>query len=68
MCISTLASTLEPYYCQGCLQQHLPFSYILITDSDIFTLENVNESQASIPPSLINDAMTENAVNDTISC
>jgi len=30
-------------------------------------LENANESQASIPPSLINNAMTENDVNDTIS-
>jgi len=71
MCISTfekLASSLEPYYCQGCLQQHLPFSYILNTDSDLFNLENANESQASIPPCLINDAMTENDVNDTISC
>ena len=63
MCISTfekLASSPEPYYCQGCLRQHLPFSYILNTDSDIFSLENANESQASIPPSLINDAMAEN--------
>jgi len=70
-CISTfekLASRPEPYYCQGCLRQHLPFSYILNTDSDIFNLENANESQASIPPSLINDAMAENYVNDTISC
>jgi len=71
MCISTsekLASNLEPYYCQSCLRQHLPFSYILNTDSDIFDLENANESQASIPPSLINDVMAENDVNDTISC
>jgi len=71
MCISTfekLASSVERYYCQGCLQQHLPFSYILNIDSDIFNLKNANESQASIPPSLINDAMTENDVNDTISC
>ena len=70
MCISTfekLASSLEPYCCQDCLQQHLPF-YILNTDSDIFNLENANESQASIPPSLINDATTQNDVNDTISC
>ena len=59
---------LESYYCQGCLQQHLLFSYILNTDSDIFHSENANESQASIPPSLINDAMTENDVTDTISC
>ena len=69
MCISTfekLASSLEPYYCQGYLQQHLPFSYILNTD--IFNLENANETQASIPPSLINDAMTESDVNDTIYC
>jgi len=70
MCISIcekLASSLGPCYCQGCLQQHLPFSYILNTDSDIFNLENANESLASIPPSL-NDAMTENVVNDTVSC
>jgi len=62
------SSTLEPYYCQGCLQQHLPFSCILNTDSDVFNLENANESLASIPPSLINDAVTENDVNHTISC
>jgi len=71
MCISTfekLASILEPYYCQGCLQQHLPFTFILNTDSDIFNLENANESQASIPPNLIHDAMAESDVNDTISC
>ena len=70
MCISTfekLASSLEPYYCQSCLQQHLPF-YTLSTNSDIFDLENANKSQVSIPPSLINDAVTENDVNDTIPC
>jgi len=33
-----LESSPEPYYCQGSLQQHLPFSYILNTDSDILYL------------------------------
>ena len=48
---------------------HVPcHSYILNTDSDIFNLENANQSQASIPPSRTNDAMAENDVNDTISC
>jgi len=54
MCISTfekLASSLEPYDCQGCLQQHLPFSYILNSHSDIFNLEHASESQASLPSS-----------------
>ena len=46
----------------------MPFSYILNTDSDLFNLENANESQASIPPSLINDALAENHVSDIISC
>jgi len=31
-------------------------------------MENTNENQASIPPSFITDAVTENDVNDTISC
>ena len=63
-----LASSLEPYYCQGCLQQHLLFSCILKSDSDIFSLEHASESQASLPSSLNNEAMTENNSNDTISC
>jgi len=46
----------------------LPFSYILNSDSDIIHFEHANESQASLPSSLIDDAMTENNVNDTISC
>jgi len=55
-----LESRPKPYYCQGCLQQHLPFSYIL--NSDKVNFERANESQASLPSSLINDAVTENNV------
>jgi len=71
MCISTfekLESSPEPYYCQGCLQQHLHFSYILNSNSDILNLQHANESQTPLPSSLINDALSENDVCDTFSC